>query len=178
MTGLAYSFGAPTSYVGQTFPATSPFGGQAFGSFPFGQQAHHYVQPLQQQHVLQQLLQIVPQQLQQLLQIVPQQLNQLQNLQHQIQHLQQLLQILPQQLHQLSHLVQNLPPHVLQHPFSAVPPIQSPNVAAFGTGLWQQAPGPLGFTPAGQGLQSLSYPQTAGILPQNFGYWAQPSQLM
>jgi hypothetical protein len=155
MTGLAYSFGAPTSYVGQTFPATSPFGGHAFGSLPFAQQANPYVQPLQQQHVLQQLLQIVPQQLQQLLQIVPQQLSQLQNLQHQIQHLQQLLQILPQQLHQLSQPVQNLPHQ-----------------------LWQQAPGPWGFTPAGQGLQSLAYPQTAGVLPPNFGYWGQPSQLM
>ena len=173
MTGIAYSFGAPTSYVGQTFPATAPFGGYAFGAYPFAPQAQHYVQPPQQQALLQ-LLQIVPQQLQQLLQIVPQQLNQLQNVQHQVLHLQQLLQILPQQLHQLAQLVQSLPHHALHQPFSAVSPTQS----AFGAGLSQQAAGPWGFTAAGQGVQPLVYPQTTGLSPQNFGFGAQPSQLM
>jgi hypothetical protein len=181
MTGIAHGIGAPTSYVGQTFPATSPFGAYAFGPQPFVPQAQQYVQPLQQQQVLQQLLQIVPQQLQQLLHIVPQQLNQLQNVQQQVQHLQQLLQILPQQLHQLQQLVQSLPHQLLHQQFSGAPQpfgtIQSPNVAAFGGGLSQQAAGPWGFTAAGQGVQPPGYPQTAGIMPQNFG-WAQPSQLM
>lgn len=162
MTGSAYSIGAPTSYVGQPFPATAPFGGYAFGGYPFGPQAQHYIQPTPQQV------------LQQLLQIVPQQLNQLQNVQHQVHHLQQLLQVLPQQLHQLAQLVQSLPHHLLHQPFSAVSPIQS----AFGPGLSQQAAGPWGFTAAGQGVPTLAYPQTTGILPQNFGYGAQPGQLM
>jgi len=182
MTGIAYGLGTPTSYVGQTFPAISPFGGYAFGAQPFGAQAQHFGQQLPQQQVLQQLLQIVPQQLQQLLHIVPQQLNQLQNVQQQVHHLQQLLQILPQQLHQLQQLVQSLPHHLLHQPFHAAPQpfgtIQSPNVGAFGAGFSQQAAGPWGFTGAGQGVQPFGYPQTVGIQPQNFGYGAQPGQLM
>ena len=176
MTGIAYGIGAPTSYVGQTFPATSPYGGYAFATHPFGLQAQY----LQQQQLLQQLLQIVPQQLQQLLHIVPQQLQHLQNVQQQqVHHLQQLLQILPQQLHQLQQLVQNLPQQLLQQPFHAAPQsfgtIQWPNLAAFGAGLSQQAAGPWGFSAAGQGV---GYPQTAGILPHTFGYGGQPGQLM
>ena len=174
MTGIAYGTGSPTSFVGQTFPVTSPVGGYAFGAHPFGPQAQQYIQPLQQQQqVLQQLLQIVPQQLQHLLHV---QLNQLQSVQHQIHHLQQLLQILPQQLHQLAHLAQTLPHHLLHQPFGAAP-IQSPNVAAFGAGLWQH-PGQWGFTTAGQGVQPFAYPQATAIQPQNFGYGAQPGQLM
>jgi hypothetical protein len=173
MTGIAYGLGTPTSYIGQTFPATSPFGGYAFGAQAVGPQAQHFGQQLPQQQVLQQLLQIVPQQLQQLLHILPQQLSQLQNVQQQVHHLQQLLQILPQQLHQLQQLVQNLPHH---QPFYAAPQpfgtIQSPNVGAFGAGPSQPPVGPWGH-----GVP-IGYPQTAGILPQNFGFGAQPGQLM
>lgn len=182
MTGIAPGIGAPTNYVGQTFPAISPFGGYAFATHPFGLQAQQYIQPQQQQQVLQQLLQTVPQQLQQLLHIVPQQLQHLHNVQQQQVHqLQQLLQILPQQLQQLQQLVQNLPQQLHQQPFHAAQPlgtIQSPNVAAFGAGLPQQAAGPWGFSAAGQGVQPLGYPQPAGIQPHTFGYGAQSSQLM
>jgi hypothetical protein len=169
MTGFAYGIGAPTSYAGQTFPATSPYAGHAWATQPGGLQAQ-YVQPLQQQS-LQQLLQIVPQQLQQLLHIVPQQLQHLQNVQQQqVHYLQQLLHILPQQLHQLQQLVQNLSPQLLQQPFHAAPQpfgaMQLPNVAAFGTGLSQQAAGPWGSSTA------------PGIPPQTFGYGAHPGQLM
>jgi hypothetical protein len=173
MLGITSGIGAPTSYVGQTFPATSPFGGYAFGAHPFGPQAQQYVQPLYPQQVLQQLFQIVPQQLQQLLQL---QLTQLQNVQQQVHYLQQLLQILPQQLHQVAHLAQTVPHHFFHQPFFA-PPIQSPNVAAFGAGLSQHAAGPWGLTTGGPGVQPLAYPQTTAI-PQNFGYAAQPGQLM
>jgi hypothetical protein len=80
----------------------------------------------------------------------------LQTVQQQVHYLQQLLQILPQQLHQVAHLAQTLSHQVYQQPFSA-PPIQLPNVAAFGPGLSQHP---------------------AAIPPQNFGYAAQPGQLM
>jgi hypothetical protein len=174
MTGIASGVGAPTSYVGQTFPATSPFSGYGFGAQPFGPQAQQYVQPLYQQQVLQQLFQIVPQQLHQLLQM---QLNQLQNVQQQVHYVQQLIQILPQQLHQVAHLAQTLSHHSFHQPFSALP-LQSPNVAAFGTGLSQHPWSPGGLMTGGLGLQPLAYPQTSAILPHNFGYAAQPGQLM
>jgi hypothetical protein len=174
MTGIAPGIGAPTNYVGQTFPATSPFGGYGFATQPFGLQAQQYLQPLQQQQLLQQLLQTVPQQLQHLHNAQ----------QQQVHHLQQLLQIFQQQLHQLQQLVQHLPQQLHQQPFHAAQPFgtipspQSPNVAAFGAGLSQQAAGPWGFSAAGQGVQPLGYPQPAGIQPHTLGYGAQPSQLM
>ena len=188
MTGIAYGVGAPTNYVGQTFPAVAPFGGPTFSAHPFGLQTQQYVQPQQQQQLLQQLLQIVPQQLQQLIHIVPQQLQHLHNVQQQQLHqLQHLLQIVPQQLHQLQQLVQNLPQQLLQQPVHAAQQpfhaaqqpfgtFQSPNVAPFGAGLSQQAAGPWGFSAAGPGVQSLGYPQTPGMVPHTFG--AHPSQLM
>jgi hypothetical protein len=182
MTGIAYGVGAPTSYAGQAYPAISPYGGYPLSAHPFGLQTQQYVQPLQQQQLLQQLLQIVPQQLQQLIQIVPQQLQHLHNVQQQLHQLQHLLQILPQQLHQIQQLVQNLSQQVLQQPFQATQQpfgtVPSPNFAGFGAGLSQQAAGPWGFSNAGHGVQSLGVPQTSGIGPHTFGYGSQPSQLM
>jgi hypothetical protein len=96
----------------------SPFGNQAFGTFP-GQgmsASQPYAQPLQQ---IVQSLHGVPYQLQQL----QQQLLQLQQLQyvHQ-QHLLQLLQIVPAQLQQLQQLIQFVPHQIQQlqaQPFGA-----------------------------------------------------------
>ncbi len=118
MTGIAYGFGAPTSYAAQTFPATSPFAAYPFGTHAYGSQAQQYVQPLQQ-----------------------------------------LLQIVPQQLYQLQQLVQSLPHHLAHQPFSS-------------------APQPWGFTAAGPGVQPFGYSQPSGMLPQNFGFGAQPGHLM
>lgn len=172
MTGITYGPGAPTSYVGQGFPVTSPYGGFAFASHPFGQ-PQQCIHPLQQQQMLQQLLQIVPQQLQQLLHIVPQQLQNLQQVQ------QQLLQIVPQQLQQLQQLVQNLPQQLLQQPFHAGPQpfstIHSPTFAGFGAALSQPVASPWALSTVGQGV---GYPQATGSLPYHFGHGAQPSPFM
>ncbi len=178
MTGITYGTGAPTSYVGQAFPGISPYGGYAFASHPFGLQPQQWIHPLQQQQILQQLLQIVPQQLQQLLHIVPQQLQNLQHVQQQVYHLQQLLQIVPQQLHQLQQLVQNLPQQLLQQPFHAPQPfgtLQSPTLAGFGAALSQPVASPWALSTVGQGI---GYPQATGSLPHPFGYGAQPSHFM
>jgi hypothetical protein len=183
MTGITSGPGAPTSYVGQAFPGTSPSGGYAFASHPFGLQPQQWIHPLQQQQQLQQLLQIVPQQLQQLLHIVPQQLQNLQHVQQQVyhlqQHLQQLLQIVPQQLHQLQQLVQNLPQQLLQQPFHAAPQpfgtIHSPTLAGFGAAPSQPVASPWALSTVGQGV---GYPQATGSLPHPFGYGAQPSHFM
>lgn len=165
MTGITSGPGAPTSYVGQAFPVTSPYGGFAFASHPLGQ-PQQWIHPLQQQQMLQQLLQIVPQQLQQLLHIVPQQLQNLQHVQQQVYHLQQLLQIVPQQLHQLQQLVQNLPQQLLQQPFHAAPQpfstTQSPTFAGFGAALSQPVASPWALSTVGQGV---GYPQATGSLP-------------
>jgi TolA-binding protein len=166
MTGIAYGIGAPSMHVGQTLPATSPYGGYGFAAHPFGPQAPH-VQPGQQQ-VLQQLLQIVPQQLQQL-----------QNVQQQVHYLQQLLQILPQQLQQIQQLIQSLPQQLLHSPFHPQPFGTIPTqVSAVGGGIAPYAAGPWGLTTAGHTLQSPGYLQSAAISPQNFGFGAQPNQLM
>jgi uncharacterized protein (DUF885 family) len=135
-------------------------------------QPQQWIHPLQQQQMLQQLLQIVPQQLQQLLHIVPQQLQNLQQVQ------QQLLQIVPQQLQQLQQLVQNLPQQLLQQPFHAGPQpfstIHSPTFAGFGAALSQPVASPWALSTVGQGV---GYPQATGSLP-HFGYGAQPSPFM
>jgi hypothetical protein len=159
MTAGTYGFGAPTGYFPQQFPTTFPHGGFAFG--PVGMQAQPPVNPAQQQ-LLQQLLQIVPQQLQQLIQIVPQQLQQIHHAQQlQLVHLQQLLQLVPQQLSQIQQLVQTLPQQLTHPPFqSAQQPfgtLQAPNITPFG-GVSQQGAGPFGVS--GQGL------------PHTFGYGA------
>ena len=93
MTTAFSPFGSPIGYS-QT-SGTAPYGTQGFGISPW------------QQHMPQQSLQFVPQQLHQLqyLQLQQQQV---------LQQLQQLLQIIPQQIQQLQHIIQVVPQQLHQ----------------------------------------------------------------
>ncbi len=162
--------GSQNPYFGQMTGGLSPYAG-----YPFGQQ--QYGQSFQQTP---QLLHSVPQQLQQLLQIVPQQLQQVHHLQQQqLHHLQQLLQIVPQQLQYLHHLLQTVSQQLqqVQQPFQSAQPFGG-QTQGIGPGVSQQSGTPWGWSAGGQGIQSVTQPQSAGMGPQGFGFGAPSGQVM